>query len=721
MTAMHTFRFSKLLACSLVGLALCTMANTSEAVPSDAQIDLKVLVITSQQAGNGPELQAAKAILDRIGTPYDVYVYDSNAPTLPALETGDHAKYEGIILPVSDYRYMNPFTGGATAQTIARYQFKYNVRLASIYTWPGDTGCLQYSGYRDTSTSPLATTLTAAGMTLFPYMNAGTSGTSPLTVNNAWTYFVSAAPTLPTGTTVTPVLAAVAADNLTYSLAATCSFSNSAPLAGDSPIREILSLTFDNNPYLTHSMTLSYGVLNWVTKGLFLGNRHVYMDPQVDDVGIPDEIFPYAQSDSNGLWYVVTTNPWTETNTNPPGQCPLGNPPGSVAPYTGTTACEYRITGSDFDNVMNWQNNVNANTANAGALTLTLAFNGVGYSTAYGGQGRYPTVGTDTLTTEVNANEYAFKWITHTYDHALLDPPFTTTGSQVLTELQNNDAVALNFGFEHYSKIPIVTPEISGLYNSTTLQALVSFGTKVAVSDSSKPTPPVGTQGCPTTNNGAKWPLPAVNSGKYNCVNQGIFEFPRYPTSLFYNVSQPQEWVNEYNYFYGANGTDPTRWGYDLTYPQVLDKTSDMLLSYLLTYDLRPLMFHESNLRAYTGTSFLLGDLLNATLTKYNQYYKGLPIVSPYLADIGTLAKQRMVYDQSGVTATLTPGKSIALSVTTPPSGPSSGQNVVVPITGITYVSTGTSNETYGGQPISYIPLMSQTGYTTQVTPAPTW
>lgn len=713
MSAMRMFRFPRLFAHSLAVLGLCAAANACLAVPSDAQIDLKILVVTSQQAGNGPELQATQAILDRVGTPYDVYVYDSSNPSLPVLETGDHARYQGIILPISDARYMNPFSGAATAQTIARYQFKYNVRVASFYAWPGDTACLQYSGYRDTTSSPLASTLTTAGKTMFPYMNAGASSTNPLTLQNAWTYFVSPVSPLPTGTTVTPVLQAVASDNLTYSLAATCLFSNTAPLAGDSTSREILALTFDNNPYLIHSMTLSYGVVNWLTRGIFLGNRHAYMDPQVDDVAIPDEIFPYAQSDSNGLWYVVTTNPWTETNTNPPGRCPLGNPPGSVAPYTGTTACEYRIIGSDFDNVMNWQGNVNANTANAGALKLSLAFNGQGFSTAYGGLGFYPTTGTDTLTNEVNANEFEFKWISHTYDHTLLDPPFTTTGAQVTAEMQNNNAVAGDFGFEKYSKIPLVTPEISGLYNATTLQALVQFGTQIVVSDSSKPTPPVGTPNCPTTNNGTNWPMPPFNAGKYNCVNQGIFEVPRYATALFYNVSQPQEWVNEYNYFYGANGIDPTRWGYDLTYAQVLDKVSDTLVSYLLTYDIRPLMFHQSNLRAYSGTSFLLGDLLNATLTKYNKYYKGVPIVSPYLANIGALGKQRLVYDTSSVAGTLIPGKSITLSATR-----SDGLNVVVPVTGITF---GTSTETYGGQHVSNITLVPATAYTTQVTPAPAW
>jgi hypothetical protein len=102
-----------------------------------------------------------------------------------------------------------------------------------------------------------------------------------------------------------------------------------------------------------------------------------------------------------------------------------------------------------------------------------------------------------------------------------------------------------------------------------------------------------------------------------------------------------------------------------------------------------------------------------ATLTKYGTYYKGLSIASPYLADTAKLEQQRLVYGTSSVTATLTPGQTITINATR-----SDGQSIVVPITGITY---GTSTETYGGQNMSYLTLLQQSGYTTQITPAPAW
>jgi hypothetical protein len=704
-----TFRLNKIVT-ALGALGLACASGASLAVPANAQIDLKLLVITNQAdnpgvVGDAPQLEAVKAILDRIGTPYDVYVYDNNAPALPVLETGDHAKYQGIILPLSDYRYMNPFAGGPTAQAIARYQFKYGVRVASLYAWPGDTGCLQAGGYRDTSANPLNTTFTATGQTTFPYMNAGTSAGNPLTVSGAWTYFSAPASPLPAGATVTPLLQGTGANNTTYSLIASCGFNNDAPLPGDNTTRQILAATFDNNPYLIHSMTISYGIVNWVAKGIFLGDRHVYMDPQVDDIGLPNDSFPYAWEEAG--WYDVRTSPWTLL-----GNCPLGG----ENPNTGTTPCEYRITGADLDKVVTWQNGVRNGTPNASALRLNMMYNGAGFTVAFGGEGQFPPDNPatptnenqtlDTLTARVNVNSGQFKWTNHTYDHELMEA--MTYDAALNGELNPNHTVRNRFNFSNYTKNALVTPEISGLYNSEVLRAMATFGTNYVVSDTSRPTPPVGS-GCAR----GTWPLPGRNSGKYNCVNQSIYEVPRYPTALFYNVSTPTEWTAEYNHFYGANGIDPTRWGFDLTYPQVLDKTSDMLLSYLLTYDLRPLMFHAGNLRAYDGTKSLLGDLINTTLTKYNTYYKNLPIRSPGLRDTGDLMKRRQVYNESSVTGVLRPGNYIVVGATR-----SDGQSVVVPVTGVSF---GTSRETYGGQSISFITLSPGNNYSTTITPAPAW
>ena len=53
--------------------------------------------------------------------------------------------------------------------------------------------------------------------------------------------------------------------------------------------REILAITFDSNAYSLQTLLFGYGLVNWVTRGLFIGERHVHMSPQVDDLFIDDD------------------------------------------------------------------------------------------------------------------------------------------------------------------------------------------------------------------------------------------------------------------------------------------------------------------------------------------------------------------------------------------------------------------------------------------------
>jgi hypothetical protein len=131
-------------------------------------------------------------------------------------------------------------------------------------------------------------------------------------------------------------------------------------------------------------------------------------------------------------------------------------------------------------------------------------------------------------------------------------------------------------------------------------------------------------------------------------------------------------------------------WDHDLTYAEILDKESDMWLSYLLKWDLDPLMFHQANLHAYAGTQSLLSDLIDATLAKYNRVCN-LPIRNNSEHNVGIRMAQRMAYNTSGVKATLVPGTSLTV---TSPTG------VLVPVTGVSY---GNNREDYAGETISYI------------------
>jgi hypothetical protein len=321
--------------------------------------------------------------------------------------------------------------------------------------------------------------------------------------------------------------------------------------------------------------------------------------------------------------------------------------------YLGGT---YRMTGDDFAAADLWQQAWQAMPATAG-LRLSWAFNGEGTDGSYLD---------DDLTPTATSLQQDFDWISHTYTHLNLDAADSATTTR---ELSLNAEVARRLGLAAFTNQNLVQPDVSGLYNQVAMQAAWAFGTRYIVSDTSK----------------TGQASPAPNTGIYNALVPGLLELGRYPTNLFYNVSTPEEWVAEYNAFYAKF------WGRQLTYDEVLEKESDVLLGYLLKGDMNPVMFHQSNARLYDGVHSLLSDLLDRTFAKYTAIYR-LPILSPPMDELGRMFAERMQAGKAGVTATLLWGNQIRLQAQ---------RAATVWVTGL---CTPTA-KVYGGQCIASVPL----------------
>lgn len=107
-------------------------------------------------------------------------------------------------------------------------------------------------------------------------------------IEGAWTYKAQAltpvsTPALAAGATVQPLLVDGAGNALmnTYRTA---------------DGRESIAMTFDSAFFLRHNLVLSYGVVNWLTYGLFLGQRQVYATPHSDDIFLENAIFEPTDS-----------------------------------------------------------------------------------------------------------------------------------------------------------------------------------------------------------------------------------------------------------------------------------------------------------------------------------------------------------------------------------------------------------------------------------------
>ncbi len=604
-------------------LSAHTRSKAAGSVCPAPTIDMRVLVIASD--GSEADLPAIEQALADLGTPYTLYVaaQTPNGLTPDRLSNGCHGYYQGVILTNGALAYFN---GTSWASALSQqewtnlwsYELTMGVRELSWYTYPtADFGYQVPLTAFDTTNNPLAVTLASAAKASFPYLNSGET----ITIQNAYTYV---AQPLTDGAT-TPFLTDANGDVL----AAVRSYTDG---------RQVLSLTFDSNQYLLHDLVLSYGLINWVTNGMFLGERHVYMSPQVDD-------------------YFIDDTEWLPDT-----------PCGTNIDNTGTT---FRMSGSDVQALVKWQNTTRLNSVSANTR-LTMAFNGYGATS-----GAYTP---DTLTPATVANRSQFYWVSHTFDHTNLDSVNTATATSEI-KLNVREASTLGLTLNGFNPNSMVTPDVSGLNNPSFLQAAYNQGIRFLVSDTS-----IGWE-----NN------PAPNVGIYNTYQPQILMLPRHPNNLFFNVTTPAEWVAEYNCIYS------NFWGRNLSYQEILDKESQVLLSYLLQGDLDPWMFHQPNLRAYDGTHSLLSDLLDMTLQKYAQYYN-LPIESPSMDQLGMNVSLWMQYLSAGVTASYTPGVSITLTAQ---------KSALVPVTGL---NVGLS-ELYGGQHISYVLLPAGKSITLRLNP----
>ena len=92
--------------------------------------------------------------------------------------------------------------------------------------------------------------------------------------------------------------------------------------------REALVLTFAQSPTALHTLELGYGVVSWVTRGVFVGEHHVYLSPQIDDFFLASAIYPMT-----GGTYRITADDlqaFTNWQNGAPGRSADGAVPGGV-------------------------------------------------------------------------------------------------------------------------------------------------------------------------------------------------------------------------------------------------------------------------------------------------------------------------------------------------------------------------------------------------------
>jgi hypothetical protein len=316
-------------------LAAGPAAAQTACTPVAPTIDQRVLVITADggeadmnDPANAGKPGAIQTALDYVGIPYEIYTASTHTlvdspqqsdpvpaaarPTSGALTdsmlytqvsdpvsgcvTSREAYYSGIITATGSL----PFNTGSALSpdewnTLWNFASQFSIRQVAWYVWPEPSYGFQYpSNFGDVSTTGFPTTLTPTGKQVFNYLNPNAT----IPIANATTYFAKPG----AGSVV------LLGDTSGNALIATQTTADG---------RETLAATFDANQYLLSNEVLSYGMVNWVTKGLFLGQRHIYATPQEDDLLIADNVWNISPATISSI--VADGVTWTITTTNTPG------------------------------------------------------------------------------------------------------------------------------------------------------------------------------------------------------------------------------------------------------------------------------------------------------------------------------------------------------------------------------------------------------------------
>ncbi len=582
----------------------------AQALPTNAQpnkVELRVLVLSSGAGDYG--LDSAKAMLQQSGVPYDVL--DASQQVLGQgnlINADGTGKYQGVIL-TSNALISESTPGVYTSaldssewDTLFQYEAAYKVRQLALYGYPGvtpeDYGLRAVPG-AETSTTSM--TPNSAGKGVFTDL----TGTA-VPVQYAYSY-PSALETVP-GVSTTPLLT----DPKGQVLAATST-------AADG--RERLLLTTAQNPYLLHTQLMGYGLVQWLTRGVHLGEHRRFLQVDIDD-------FFAAGDHLNAQTGLVYATP-------------------------------FRLSAGDLISVSYQQYELRNTFKVARQFRYGLVFNGGGAKTSAPATCLFYWLSPDQLTSISRCLKNDFDWVNHTKDHQRMDVMDFKTASE---QIAGNFALAAKLGLP-YNRKALVTGEHSGLgnmdpnddgthndegtvgpkqdlglgrSNPNMLAAADSAGVRFIASDHSV---------------ASQWDASCATCGVQHPLNSNIFLVPRWPINMHYHVTDPAEVTASYNSIYAPGGIRPY-WDHALNYSEFLDKESDLALNHILGGGAFPHYLHQTNLNQYALGKSVASDWVKAALTKYSRY-STLPLNTYDWDQLGDYLKSHTLEEKAKSAGTL--------------------------------------------------------------------
>ena len=640
------------------------------------RVEMKLLIISA--AGNPTVADSSDPVLDgvryfaqEIGIPYDVMIAkDETLTEAKLIAANGDGKYQGIIVTETGLladdgtgQFLSTFTQEEW-NLLWQYEREFDVRHLAMSGFPGafpeDYGLRFVSSTGEQSTAKL----TANGATIFNSLKSDIN----IPIKNAFTYRAK----LCTGTGCPTVdTQPILTDQATGSIL--------GAITNTADGREILSLTMNHNSFLEHTGLMAYDLLSWVTQGIFIGERRYYLSIDVDD------------------WYLssLVWNPATNSNFT----------------FEEKT---FRLSATDVYNTRD------------GILDLRSRFNvpNLNYNQVFNANGADPTARRK-CTNNASLSEATlcvgdfFPWVNHTFTHADMDF-LDYAGAR--KEFEDNIVFA-------EGRLPAFDRQflVTGRHSGLGWRRITDANGASCVVDQ-VPGDPYCQFGLQSSNPAML--QAAVDLGiNYLAANRGwitheaacdtclivhpqesrIKLIPRWPTNVFFNVTDPTENASEFNYLYGPNGivrdgNGNSFFATDQTWEQVLEFEADIAMRHILSGSPYPHFVHQGNLREYSPGKSLLYDWTEATLEVFDSYFN-IPLISQDWAELTTTLEQRTSFfnaNASGVWDRSTNAVSV-----------SSSNGGIVFVTGATIAGASTFN--YGNATVSIVNLGA--GQTTGVLP----
>ncbi|KAF2662497.1 hypothetical protein K491DRAFT_709857 [Lophiostoma macrostomum CBS 122681] len=546
-------------ACALTALAAFAQQASAEAayIPG-ATVSSTILILARDQlsAQNG-----AFGGLQGYGIPYEVLtVPQAGISSLPVLNSSaTHGNYGGIVV-VSEvgYNYGDQYYSALTRRqwnTMWDYQTQFGVRMVRLDVFPtSDFGVSALGG--NVNDQPVVITNTTGFTSANLKTNANISIASvyhnPATITNA----------------------SMAWEFAKFTGAGTAGVINR--IGSRQQMVWFMPFALDWSP---SSNILQHAWIHWITRGLFVGFRRLYLNTQVDDMFLETPLY------------------------TPAGQTYRCKPDDLSAHVDWQTDINARMpTGSEYfvEIGHNGNGDIEAATDTTDGARSCSPSQGIEYADQTDGPPDYtktPGSGTDIWPATPTAytwsqdcaevdelenwfadetNRDAFAHISHTFTHEDLT---NATYHDASREITFNQAWLKQVGLDaatRFSGSGIIPPAITGLHNADVIKAWMDNGIVNVVGDNTRPL-------LLNTDN-RYWPL---NSTVAANGYPGLNIMPRWASVIYYNCDLPactlQEWINTS----GGKGT----------FSDLMLSARNTAINNLFGLHWDAYMFHQANLR----------------------------------------------------------------------------------------------------------------------------